>query len=448
MRPIVFALVAGLAVAEAGAQPTANVAPDLAAALVAATATDGALARAIADRDAAAENIPIARSRLLPQVSMVNSYQHFHQISTSDSTGLETTYRGPSASNGVSLRQAVFRPRDWMGLNIGQRQAEYGELKLVSAQADLWSRTSNLWVDVLVAQELRDAYARTLESVARAAAQEKRRFEMGDGTRDAAAEAAAQLALARARHAEAKADLQAKIDAFNVMTKVGARDFARFRMPAPESLTLLPEVEESFVTRAVDSNAEVAAARVAVTINEMKLRQAETDHMPVMDFIASGNKSASDTFPTLGMHYKNASVGVQVQVPIYSGGGISASARQTAAQLASASADLDAMIQRLRAQSRLDWGTQQGQFERVQAAAELVKSGREARRAVEFQIRAGQRTWADLGSAELLLSQRETDLVNLTGATLKTQVRLLSLLPASDAAWEKWVGDTTRLALR
>lgn len=450
MRTLVFALAAGLAAAASAWSQAAPPAPatvaDLPNAFHAATSADPSLARALADRDAAAENVPLARSKLLPQLSFQSSVQHLHQTTTQGDT--DVGFKGPSFSNSIVLRQAIFRPRDWAGLEIGNRQAQYGEFKLASAQADLWMRTAYAWVDVLAAQSLRDAYSRTLDTVANAAEQEKQRFERGEGTRDSAAESAAQLALARARFAEASQDLRAKVAAFNLITRMNVPEIRGFGLPQASSLAVLPVDTEEFLARAVRTNPELAAAEMTIAVNRLRLKQAASDHLPTLDLIASANKAENDTTPTLGLRYQNTMFGVQLQIPLYAGGGLDAAQRQAAANLASSSADLDAMKQRLSMQFAFDWGAQAGQLERAKAALELVRSGREARRAAEFAIRAGTRTWTDLGSAEILLSQRESDLVNYTATFLKTQAKILSLLPVFDPAWERWSVETSRLATR
>lgn len=416
---------------------------DLPAALRAAFASDPTLASAAANRDAAAENVSIARARLLPQLSMQGTFQQQNQVT--DRSGTVTDFTGPYKSASVTLRQAVYRPREWAGLDIGKLQAEYGAYKLVSAQSDLWNRTVAAWVDVLSAQAVRDLYTRTVGAVARSAEQERRRFEVGDGTRDAVAEAAAQLALARAQLAEASLDLQGKLDAFNLLTRLGVRRFEGFRLPPVASLGPIPEAEDRFLERILETNPELAIARASELIAERKMAQLAADHQPTLDVIGGLTRAMNDSTSTLGTSYRNAQIGVQLVVPIFAGGGVVASERQASAAYVAAKADREALLQKLKTLYSSDWKAQDGLRERAQAAEELVQATIEQRRASELGIKAGLRTWVDVGQAEILLARRESDLFNVVATLLKTQSRLLSMLPPDDAAWEQWV---QRIALQ
>lgn len=411
-------------------------AAELPAALRAAIAADPTLASATAMRDAAHENIAIARARLLPQVSFQSTVQHLDQ--TTRQAGGEREFSGLARSTQLSLRQAIYRPKDRAGLEIGRLQAEYGQLRLLSAEADLWSRTSIAWLDVLAAQAVRDVHERAQRSIEVAAEQERKRYAAGDSTRDAVAEADAQHALARAQLLEARIELDARLQAFNLLTRQGVPDFNGYRLPEVLGVAWLTESREVLLERMLATNPEVAAARVNEEIAKKRLAQASADHLPSLDMVGSMADAQNDTTNTLGLRYRNTMVGMQVVVPIYAGGGVNAAQRQAAAALQASSADTEGIIQKLSTQFALNWSAQGGLVERLRGAQELVRATQEQRRAAEFGIRAGSRTWADLGAADLAISRRESEVVQASATLLKSVAQLLALLPASDPSWERW----------
>ena len=433
MKSLVLILAASVSAAMVPGAGAVN----LTAALAAAQASDPTLASAVANRDAAEENIAIARAKLLPQLNLQASVQELNQ--STNRSGVISEFGGPTRNQSLSLRQAIYKPRDFAGLDIGKLQAEYGAYKLVSTQSDLWNRTVAAWTEVLVAQSLRDVFQRAQEAVAASSEQEKRRFEAGDSTRDAVAEAAAQLALARAQLVEAKLDLQARLQAFNLLTRLWVPSFERFRLPSAVSLDPLPESEETFMTRVMDGNGDIAMARANEYISERRLAQNSADHKPTLDLVGSMNHATNDSTNTLGIRYRNSQLGLQLSVPILAGGGVLASERQATASWTAARADREAAIQKIKTQFVIDWTAQRSQRERADAALELVRAAQEQRRAAEYSIKAGVKTWAELGAAHLQLARREGDYVNYVGALIKTQARLLSLLPADDPAWGRWV---------
>ena len=440
LKPLALAL----ALAAALTGPARAV--DLPTALKAAVQADPALASALANRDAAIENIAIARARLLPQISAQTTQQMVNQTTTTG--GAARHFTGQSNSSAISLRQTVYRLRDFVGLQIGQLQARYGELRLETARSETMARTTLAWVDVLGAKAQRDVYAATVDSVKVSALQEKRRFDAGDSTRDAVAEAEAQLALARAQLVESENDLAAKLRAFNLLTRLAVTDFPGFRLPDGGQWAEPAEGEAAMLERALDTNPELLAGRVTETINERRLVQAGADHHPTLDMVGSMNRAENDTTNTLGYQYHNAQVGLQLVIPIYSGGGINAAQRQAAAALSASVSDREAIEQRIRIQFASEWGSQRGLRERAAASAELVRAVREQRRAYEFGIKAGTRTWADLGATELQLARREAERISINTALYKSEARLLGLLPADDPAWDKWTTSLSSLASR
>jgi protease secretion system outer membrane protein len=416
---------------------------DLPAAVQSAQAVDPTLASARANRDAATENIGIARARLLPQLSYQGTYQQLDQ-NTKTALG-SSNFNGPSKNSTVSLRQGVFRPRDWAGLTIGKLQAEYGEYKLDSALADLWNRTVFAWVDVLAATSQRDAYARGVTSAQAAAEQERKRFLGGDSTRDAMAEAAAQLAQSRALLADAEMDLQGKSQAFKLLTRLEATGFERMHLPNIDRLPVVLPTQEDALQRVLDTNPELLAAQIAAKVAERRLEQAREDHMPTLDFIGSATKAESDNSSTIGQRYRNGQLGVQLVVPIFSGGGLSAAQRQQAAFYAAALSDRDSLEQKLRTQVSSDWQSLAGMKERVRSSQELLAAAREQKRAAELGLKLGAKTWSDVSSADQLVARRESDLIGLSSNVLKIQSRLLSLLPVTEPVWEQWTREVSAL---
>lgn len=433
---------------------------DLDTALQAAQAADPTLASASANRDAAHENIALARARLLPQVTLQNTTQHLNQT-THNAQGLSYDFDGRSRSTQLSIRQGLLRPRDWAGLQIGQLQAAQGEAKLVSTQADLWLRTSHAWLDALTAQAQQQIYAQVLPTVAQASAQETRRLALGDGTRDAAAEAAAQLAQAQAQLTEAELNSATQLAALRRVTglnQLSAAELRQRRLPDPDALTLnlnaadgtpapAPNAPpEAVLAHILDSNPDLLASRLNEQLAERRLRQAGADHWPTVDALASSTRAESDSTNTLGSRYRNTQLGVQVVIPLYAGGGVSAAERQATAALTAANADREALAQRIDTQFSADWSSVQALRAKLAAARELVLAANQARQAAELGIKGGLRTWGDVSAAAMQQARRQADVLSLSNTLLKTQVRLLSLLPTNDPAWPQWTAAASRLS--
>ena len=407
----------------------------------AAQARDPTLQSASANRDAAEENIGISRSRLLPQLNYQDTRQQLHQTTTqATSAGPQVRdFDGTSISRQLSLRQGVIRPRDVAGYMAGEAQAEYGGHKYASALSDLWSRTIAAWLDVLGARTLVDVQQQTLKAVAEAAKQESKRFDRGDGTRDARAEAQAQLVQARAMLVDAQYTLQARERAYQLLTNLEGKRLANKRLPS-ELEARLPEASKDDLWAAVSSvGPEFLAAQAVESMNRFRMIQSASDHLPTLDVVASSTRAQNDSTNTLGATYNSRQVGVQLAVPLFAGGGIEASRRQAVATYQASIADREATLMRLETQFAGDWAAQAGLLERTQAARDLLEAAKDQRRGIELGLSHGLRSWGELSNVELLVARRHTDLVNLQLSLFKTQARLLSLVPVQTPAWDAWV---------
>jgi outer membrane protein TolC len=155
--------------------------------------------------------------------------------------------------------------------------------------------------------------------------------------------------------------------------------------------------------------------------------------------IASATRAQNDSTNTLGASYNSRQVGIQVVVPLISGGGIEAARRQSVSTYQASVADRESMLAKLDNQFSSDWASQAGLLERAQAARSLLDASKDQRRGIEMGLARGMRNWGDLSNAELLVARRASDLINLQLTLFKTQARLLSLTSVQTPIWDAWV---------
>ena len=402
---------------------------------------DPALQSASFNREAARQNIWIAGSRLLPQLSYQQLQQNTNQTTTQDTTlGPQSrNFVGQSFNKQVNLRQGIIRPRDLEGYRQGHMQFTYGDQKYISAQADLWSRATGAWLDVLAARRLVDVYSTAVKSAGESSLQEAKRYKVGDGTKDSRAEAAAQLAQAKAMMLDAELNLKARERSYTLLTGLAPDSLAKRKLPTESAVSFDGNQRDELWALVLSSAPELEAAQAAQNVSLSRASQALYDHLPTLDLVASASSAQNDSTNTLGYRYTNRQVGVQLVVPLFNGGGVEAGRRQAYASYEASVADRESLLMRMETQFMGDWASQAGLLERARAARSLVLAAQEQRRAAELGLSKGLRTWTDLSNADLLLARRSSDLVSLQVALFKTQARILSLLPVHVPAWDEWV---------
>ncbi|MDE1942774.1 MAG: TolC family protein [Betaproteobacteria bacterium] len=418
-------------------------------AIAAAEKNDPTLASARANRDAAFENIAIARAKLLPQTSfqgMVQKIQEGVKQDAASGGSIGSSYLVNAYNNQFSLRQGLYHPRDWMGYDIGKLQSEYGNEKLASARSDLWMRTANAWIDVLTAVEARRIYEQTVSITAEAADQAERRFKAGDGTRDAVVEAQAQAALARSQLTEAQITERSRLQSFRLLTGIEATDLQDWHLPDYRSLHLSVENQAELRKAADELNPEILAARAAEEINRKRAEQARADRLPTVDLVASKSWAQNDTVFTINQRYTVLGAGLQVNIPLYDGGGLSATQRQAELSALASREDMRAQQLKLDSQVENDWAAAEASLERARSAQLLWQSALEQKKAAEMGLKSGVRTWGDIAQADILIARRASDFLGYAAGVLHAQARLLSTLPVTENLWEPWVAQISLLA--
>jgi outer membrane protein TolC len=449
LRAAALAAVVSAPVLALGIAAPVALAADLSTALAAAEQHDPTLAAARANRDAAAEAVPLARSRLMPQASIDITARRLEQTSWQTSIFGEqrSDFDGPTGSRQLTLRQALYRPRDWIGVEIGDAQARIGESRLASTWSSTWARTAITWLELLTAEAQRDAMAELVAAAQRIDAQTQARLARGESTRDVAAEAQAQLATARARLQESELVLASRRQALRLAT--GLAELPGPQWQLPPVLPVLPWSDADEAVAAVLAvNPELRAALDTSAIGERRLAQAKADHLPVIDATAALSSSESDSPTSVGSRFRVQQIGVQVSIPLYTGGGLTAAQRQAAAFASAADSEREAFEQQLRLRTQLQWASAASLRQRVAADELLVAAAREQLAANEAALQRGQRTVADVASAAVQLTDRLAELANRRLAVLSAQAQLLALLPTTDPAWSAWVAEVDRLARR
>ena len=444
MKRSVLALAVALGFSGSGAHAMA-----LEAAIAAAERNDPTLASAQANRDAAFENIAIARAKLLPQTGFQGMVQKFEEGVHQDATvgpSQSTSYLLNAYNNSFSLRQGLYHPRDWMGYDIGRLQSEYGNQKLASARSDLWLRTANAWIDVLAAVETRRLYEQTVAVTAEAAEQAERRFKAGDGTRDVVLEAQAQHELAKSQLTEAEITERSREQSFHILTGLDPSDLRNWRLPDYRGIRVAVDDEETLRKAADALNPEILAAQAAEQINRKRAEQARADRLPTVDFVASKSWAQNDTVFTINQRYTVLGAGVQVNIPLYDGGGLSATQRQAELSAVASREDMRAELFKLDSQVETDWAAAQASLERARSAQLLWQSAIEQKKAAEMGLKSGLRTWGDVAQVDILIARRAGDFLGYAAGVLHAQARLLSTLPVTENVWEPWVAQISLLA--
>ncbi|EPR9646229.1 TolC family outer membrane protein [Klebsiella pneumoniae] len=392
---------------------------------------------AIKEKEAGNENENIGRAGLLPKVSLnyqnaprnwqTQKYQSSDIFGNVSDVTKRQQYRSYAGS--VTLTQSIFDYEAYAKYKSGVAQSLMADEKYRGKYLDLAVRVISAYVGVAyakdqiaLAQAQKDAYKEQL-------ALNDRLVSAGEGTITDVAETQARYSLAEAQLIEARDVLDAAQRELEVIIGIPLDQLDDLQTLRKGKFQVSPLPYTQFVDWekvAMERNPQLAASRHGVDAARYDVERNRSGFMPQVQLYASHSENDSSSDNTVNQKYRTDSIGVQVTMPIYSGGGVAASTRQAAARYGQAKYELDAqvgdVINDLRKQFNLCISSQA----KLIAYDFAVKSATTQVEATRKSVLAGQRVNVDVLNAEQQLYGAQRDLAEAKYTYIKAWISLLS----------------------
>jgi TolC family type I secretion outer membrane protein len=409
---------------------------DLSQAYQAAAQRDAVIRAARAAAEARRERLPQARAQLLPNVTLSATRFRNHLDSTQPVFGqtVDTTEKYTSSNETLLVRQPIYRKFQFADYRQAQSQVAEANATLAREEQNLVARVGGAYFDALLAEDqllLMQAQKAAYETQLEAA---RRRFSGGAGTRTEVDEAQARLDLTIAQELElrqavdlTRRQLQLLVD--QPLGRLATLDAARMRMVGPD-----PQELEEWTRRADENSPEIIALRWQREAAQREVEKAEAGHHPTLDAVAQWTRANSDNINRIHSRYENKSVGVQLNVPIYSGGYVTSVVRQALANLERIDQTLEGTRRDLGVRVHREY---RGVVEGVAKVAALEQAVRSAQQVVISSRRSfegGSRTLVDVLNAEQQLAAARRDLSQARYVYLISRVRLQALAGGDSAS--------------
>lgn len=377
------------------------------------------------ENESGKENRILGRAQLLPNVSASHSVQR--NITDQESQtqfGLQISHpRYISRSSVVQLRQPLFNMDGVLRYRQGKVQSEQAEEAYQAGIDEVSVRVVSSYMDALFAEDQLALARVQRDTYLEQHAVNQRLFEKGEGTKTDMLETQARLDLSEAQLVEAQDHVVA---VRNTLAGVIGMDPGTLNQLGDNfrPVTLDVATFEDWRKIALERNNTLATARLAVENARLEIGRNKAGHLPRVDFIAAYSKSDSETLNLRGTSSTNRALGVQVNLPIYSGGAVNATTRQAAATYGRAQADLDARTNEIMVELRRAYDLVIGSSRKIDALVKAVDSGKLLMTATEQSIKGGVRINLDLLNAQQQLFTSQRDLAQARYSYLVGLMRL------------------------
>jgi outer membrane protein TolC len=204
--------------------------------------------------------------------------------------------------------------------------------------------------------------------------------------------------------------------------RLSTLDPAKLKLARPT-----PDSVEEWTLRAEESSPEIAALKAQREAAQWEIEKAKAGHHPTLDAVAQWSRANSDNINRINSQYETKSVGVQLNVPIFSGGYVSSVVRQAVADLERVDQALEAARRDLGVRVHREYrGVTEGVL-KVQALEQAVRSAEQVVISSRRSFEAGMRTLVDILNAEQQLATARRDLSQARYVYLISRVRLHAL---------------------
>ena len=346
-----------------------------------------------ASLEATREAKPIARAGLLPQIFVSGAGTGFTSRQNDSWNRTEAA---------VDLSQPLYDREAYMGYKQADHIVDQAEALYHGDEQTLIMRVSEAYFGVLSAEdEVRFSKAET-RAIGKQLDQATQRYDVGLIPITDVHEAQAQYDGARSAQIFAETELQNSREVLREIIGKDPGKLAKLKQNIP-LLKPKPTNIKHWTSTALNNNPDVIAAEEEVRIAEKEVEIIRSGHFPTADLVAGASthndSGRRDTFINGD---DEARIGLQLNIPLYTGGRITHSTRQARARLRAARSGLEAAKRRVIRNAHDAYRGITSNISQVKALKATTVSTKSALAATQAGYEVGNRTLVDV-----LNSQRD-----------------------------------------
>lgn len=408
----------------------------LADALEAAWQADPEWSAALRTWEAGQEHKAQGRSALLPNISA--RYNWMDNDLKIRRSGASIDYETETVA--VTLAQPLFRPAAWYAYKQGGAATSVAEAEFVGARQQFFHRVASTYFEVLRAWENLTSAQAEERAIGEQLDQTQERYDVG------------LVAMTEVHEAEAASDL-VKV---NVIMMQAEFDIARDKLealtgrPWQQIATLLedlplntpqPAEPNKWMELAQAQNPNLLAAKQQTEVLRYTARQQTSNMLPTVDLVAQhqryrDNANVPTNNPLSGGNLQPKSrtnaYGIEVNMPLFQGGGLNSKRKQTALQHEASVETYQQVWRDVGQQTLASYRLVTANAAHINARKQAIRSAQSALEATQAGYEVGTRNIIEVLNAQRTLFAAERDYANarydyiLNSLSLKALAGVLS----------------------
>ena len=384
---------------------------------------------AMKERDAGLENRNISRAGLLPQVAWNynkgrNDSRATYKSDERPNSREDRHYN--SFGSTLSVQQPIIDYEAYANYRKGVAQALFADQAFRGKSQELLVRVLSAYSQALFSRDQIEIAEAKKKAFERQFEQNRQMFDQGEGTRTDILEAESRYELAGAEEIEAQNEQDAalrELGALIGVPEVRIDELAPLRTPF-NFLALTPTTYEAWNAIALSENADLASQRQLLEVAHQEVKRNVAGHLPKLNAYATVRSMESDSGNTYNQRYDTNTIGLEISLPLYAGGGVSASSRQASRSLEQAEYDLEGKTRETLIQLRRQFNACATGVRKIRAYDKALASAQALVVSTQYSIKGGERVNLDELNAQQQLYSTRQDLAKTRYEYLMAWIKL------------------------
>lgn len=337
------------------------------------------------DRDAILEEYTQAKAQMYPVVNASYSNTRNERTMSSDAS----VYNYESNNRSLTVRQPLFRKALLVGLDRAQLRVSGAQANLKSQSFNLAIRLTGFYMDLVVAHQALSAAQSNLLFMQGQLEASQRAYASGVGTVLQVNEARARTDLADIDVRTAKVQIEVAREA--LATVIGESDpgVMRLDLAVLSSLNWTLPPLKVWTDQAMQESPLIQSVAAQVEVASQDIEKSRAGHYPTVDAVYQVTHSAGESVTSPTFSYKNNSLGVQLNIPLFSGGYVESTVRQAQAGLEKARFNKQSTERQVIVQMSKDYKQVNDGLQRIEALSRSYKDLELAETAARLSLQAG-----------------------------------------------------------
>lgn len=352
-----------------------------------------AVSTRLSQREAIPQSVAVLLPNISAQANISNNYQTIIQPPTPGQPNGISNFQ--SQGYNISMRQPLININDWLAVRQANNTGKQADLTLAAAAQDLIFRVATAYFNVLSAQDTLRLTQAEKAAECKQLNQAQKRVQVGLDALTSVYEAKAAYDKSVAVEISAENTLRNNQEALRQLTGQTYSSINSFAKKIPLQVPQ-PNNIEDWINAATQNNLKLMAARYGVEVAREKIKMQASGHLPSLSLI--GNYKKTDTFNNApsSLNSNGGTLGLELDVPLFSGGAVSSKTRQAQYDFQTASANLDNTYRLLIINTRQKYNDVLADISKIKAEQQAIKSAQLSLNSTEESYKAGTRTIVDV----------------------------------------------------